>query len=65
MFVSVKRKTWFEESFEMDSAKSKPAAKPRLQSLEEARFIHKLNKAHKNKVQLPVKTETPNPKEDS
>ncbi len=50
MFVSVKRKTWFEESFEMDSAKSKPAAKPRLQSLEEARFIHKLNKAHKNKV---------------
>lgn len=49
MFVSVKRKTWFEESLESDSAKSKPAAKPRLQSLEEARFIHKLNKAQKNK----------------
>jgi hypothetical protein len=50
MFVSVKRKTWFEESLEIESAKVKPAIKPRLQSLEEARFIHKMKKASKNKI---------------
>jgi hypothetical protein len=65
MFVSVKRKTWFEESLEADSAKSKPAAKPRLQSLEEARFMHKMSKAQKNKLQLPTKIDTPKPKQDS
>lgn len=43
--VSVKRKTWFDEaSLDLSSAKVKPTFKPRLQSLEEARYIHKIQK---------------------
>ena len=35
---------------EIESDKRKPAVKPRLQSLEEARFLHKMKKVSKNKT---------------
>lgn len=51
--VSVKRKTWFDENSHISSAKVKPSVKLRLQSLEEARYMHKISKAGKVKCQLP------------